>query len=588
MRWLDNLIPLHARLNERQLAGWTPSAIAEQGLGCRLLADVAIPLPDGTKLGADVYTPARTGRYPVILQFAAYNLDLHTAGVPKGSNEIGAPRIATDRGYAQAIVTARGVGRSQGRLQPWLCEQEIDDHFACIAWAAKQPWSNGDVCLFGTSYYGMNQPAIAARRPPALRAFFANAICTDYRRQLFRYGGVFNADFLSLWLGANFTPGAMRRKVPPIVRAALSHLLNRPWLWRYLLQPRIDRIMQSFKQRRVTPEVLPWYVALMTDAPETIVPPISEGPASSLHQIEVPFVVVQNRGLVALHQFGAYELYERAGANRKWLIVGPPEYELPVYSWQLEALAFFDYAVKGIDNGYAQQPRVRYWRDGPADWAGADDFPPADSEPVRLHLGPQLTGEAGSLATKVPASAESTWLAVPRGIAVLPGFDRTEPQRRRFRFLAQEDFELAGPVTLQLKYACSEIDSYIVARLDRVDREGRRRPLAMGHLRPSTRAADAGRGSRCEIAIDTAMRQPLRANEPVLVRFSLTPAAAVIRTGEALELDLASRTDLLPIPVRDGFIVPDMAVPPYFARNIIHHGPETFLELSARFYIGST
>ncbi len=231
---------------------------------------------------------------------------------------------------------------------------------------------------------------------------------------------------------------------------------------------------------------------------------------------------------------------------------------------------------------------MRYWRDGPADWAGADDFPPADSEPVRLHLGPQLAGEAGSLATKVPASAESTWLAVPRGIAVLPGFDRTEPQRRRFRFLAQEDFELAGPVTLQLKYACSEIDSYIIARLDRVDREGRRRPLAMGHLRPSTRAADAGRGSRCEIAIDTAMRQPLRANEPVLVRFSLTPAAAVIRTGEALELDLASRTDLLPIPVRDGFIVPDMAVPPYFARNIIHHGPETFLELSARFYIGST
>ncbi len=434
----------------------------------------------------------------------------------------------------------------------------------------------------------MNQPAVAARRPPALRAFFANAICTDYRRQLFRYGGVFNADFLSLWLGANFTASGMRRKIPPIVRAASSHLLNRPWLWRYLLQPRIDRIMQSFKRRRVAPEVLPWYVALMTDATQTITPPISAGPAAILHQIDVPFVVVQNPGLVALHQFGAYELYGRAGSNRKWLILGPPEYELPVYSWQLEALAFFDYAVKGIDNGYAQQPRVRYWREGTADWAGADDFPPADSEAVRWHLGPQLAGDAGSLAAAVPANAESSWLSVPRGIAVLPGFDRTEPQRRRFRFVAQEDFELAGPVTLQLKYACSEIDSYIVARLDRVDREGRRHPLAMGHLRPATRAVDAERGSRCEIAIDTATRQPLRPNEPVLLRFSLTPAAAVIRAGEALELDLASRTDLLHIPARDGFIVPDMAVPPYFARNTIHHGPETFLELSARFYIGST
>jgi predicted acyl esterase len=326
----------------------------------------------------------------------------------------------------------------------------------------------------------------------------------------------------------------------------------------------------------------------MTDAPERIAPPISEGSSSILDRIDVPFVVVQNRGLVALHQFGAYELYERAGANRKWLIVGPPEYELPVYSWQLEALAFFDHTVKGIDNGYAQQPRVRYWRDGPADWAGADDFPPADAEPIRLHLGPQLVGDAGSLAAEIPASAESTWLAVPRGIAVLPGFDRTEPQRRRFRFVAKEDFELAGPVTLQLEYGCSEMDSYIVARLDRVDRDGRHRPLAMGHLRPATRSVDAERGSRCEIAIDTAVRQPLRAGEPVLLRFSLTPAAAVIRKGEVLELDLASRTDLLHIPVRDGFIVPDMAVPPYFARNMIHHGPETFLELSARFYIGST
>ena len=96
----------------------------------------------------------------------------------------------------------------------------------------------------------------------------------------------------------------MRRNIPPIVPAALSHLLNRPWLWRYLLRPRIDRVMQSFKQRRVAPEILPWYVALMTDAPERIAPPISEGPSAVLDRIDVPFVVVQNRGRIALHQFG--------------------------------------------------------------------------------------------------------------------------------------------------------------------------------------------------------------------------------------------------------------------------------------------
>jgi uncharacterized protein len=588
MRWLDNLIPLHARLNEHQLAGWTPSAVAEQGLGCRLLADVPIPMPDGVQLAADVYTPARASRHPVILQFAPYNLDLHTAGIPNAANAVGSPPIATDRGYVQAIVTARGVGRSQGALQPWLCEQEIDDHLTAIAWAAKQPWSNGEVCLSGTSYYGMNQLAVAARRPPALRAFFANEVSTDYRRQLFRYGGVFNADLLSAWLGANFTAKSMRRKIPPVARAALSQLLNRPWFWRYVLEPRIDRAMQKLKNRRVAPEVVPWYVALMTDALDAVVPPIAEGPSAVLDRIDVPFVVVQNRGLVSLHQFGAYELFERAGSNAKWLILGPPEYELPVYSWQLEALAFFDYAVKGVDNGYGQQPRVRYWRDGADDWASADGFPPADAETVRLHLGPERGSGAGTLDRELPASAETNWLSVPRGIAVLPEIDAAEPQQRRFRLVAQEDFELIGPVTLQLQYACSEIDSYLIARLDRVGRDGGRRPLAMGHLRPATRAVDPGRGSRNEIAINTTVRQPLRRHDPVLLRFSLTPAAAVIRAGDALELDLASRSDFLNIPARDGFIVPDMAVPPYFARNTIHHGPESFLELTARFYIGST
>ena len=49
---------------------------------------------------------------------------------------------------------------------------------------------------------------------------------------------------------------------------------------------------------------------------------------------------------------------------RKWLILGPARYELPVYAWQLEALAFFDHVLRGADNGYAEQAPVRYWVEG--------------------------------------------------------------------------------------------------------------------------------------------------------------------------------------------------------------------------------
>jgi len=589
VRWLDNLIPLRWRLNQSQLAGWTPTAIAAQGLGCRLLSDVAIAMPDGVKLAADVYIPAVPGRYPVILQFAPYNLSLHTTGLPRGSSEIGSPPVSTGRGYCQVVVTARGVGRSQGRLQPWHCAAETDDHLACIAWAATQPWSNGDVSLFGTSYYGMNQAAVAARRPPALKAFFANEISTNYRRHLVRYGGVFNADFLSLWAGANFTSQTIRRRVPPWLRALLSQVFNRAWTWR-ATKPRIDGIMQGFKRRRVVPEALAWFLALMTNDSTSVPGGIFESPSTVLGQIDVPFVVVQNRGMVALHQFGAYDLFDHGGTRveRKWLIIGPPEYELPVYSWQLEALAFFDYVLKGIDNGYAKQPRVRYWRDGPDDWAEADDLPPPQAETTKLHLGRVTAAQGGILSVDPPAPAVSSWLSVPRGITVLPGLDALEPQMLRFAFTAREDFELVGPVTLQLRYGCSDIDSYVVVRLDRIDHSHRRRCLGMGHMRPSLRRIDSARGSRCEIAISVGTPEPLISDEPVMLRFSLTPAAALVRAGETLELDIASRTDLFKLAVSEGFVVPDMPVPPYFARNIIHHGPDSFLEITARYYIGAT
>ena len=44
-----------------------------------------------------------------------------------------------------------------------------------IAWLAAQPWSNGRVGMFGTSYSGFNSIQMACEQPPAL-----GAICAIY------------------------------------------------------------------------------------------------------------------------------------------------------------------------------------------------------------------------------------------------------------------------------------------------------------------------------------------------------------------------------------------------------------------------
>ncbi len=82
--------------------------------------------------------------------------------------------------------------------------------------------------------------------------------------------------------------------------------------------------------------------------------------------------------------------------HRKWLIIGPAEYDLPCMHWQLEALAFFDHLLHGADNGYARQPAVRYFTDGTGDYRTATDFPIPGSETVRLYPA-ALRREAGKI-----------------------------------------------------------------------------------------------------------------------------------------------------------------------------------------------
>ena len=111
--------------------------------------------------------------------------------------------------------------------------------------------------LFGTSYYGMVQPQVAVRRPPALKAFFSNEMCTDYFRHIVQFGGAPALYFVSLWMGANFTRTQIRLHVPPLIRALASQILNSPLkrFWWPLVQKRMTAIMRGFIKNTPVREV---------------------------------------------------------------------------------------------------------------------------------------------------------------------------------------------------------------------------------------------------------------------------------------------------------------------------------------------
>lgn len=119
---------------------------------------VKIPLRDGVQLNATLYRPLHAAeRVPVILLLTPYPDNTEH---PSGS-------YFARRGYIFAYVDVRGRGDSEGKFNPMA--QEAQDGFDVVEWFARQPWSNGQVAMWGGSYPGYDQWATASQRPPHLR-----------------------------------------------------------------------------------------------------------------------------------------------------------------------------------------------------------------------------------------------------------------------------------------------------------------------------------------------------------------------------------------------------------------------------------
>ena len=119
--------------------------------------DVPVPMRDGVRLRANVYRPPE-GRWPVLLTRLPYGKDLPGASAPLD------PVQAARRGYVVIIQDTRGRLASEGEFRPF--EAEAEDGVDTIAWAAGLPYSDGQVGMYGLSYFGFTQWCAALHQPP--------------------------------------------------------------------------------------------------------------------------------------------------------------------------------------------------------------------------------------------------------------------------------------------------------------------------------------------------------------------------------------------------------------------------------------
>jgi putative CocE/NonD family hydrolase len=153
--------------------------------------DVPVRMRDGTILRANIHRPAGEGRWPVLLTRLPYGKDL-----PLGSSALN-PVQAARRGYVVIVQDTRGCGTSEGEWYP--CRAEAEDGVDTIAWAARLPFSDGQVGMYGASYYGFTQWAAAVQQPPALKAMAPAITWSDpLNGQVFR-GGALEIGIQASW-----------------------------------------------------------------------------------------------------------------------------------------------------------------------------------------------------------------------------------------------------------------------------------------------------------------------------------------------------------------------------------------------------
>jgi uncharacterized protein len=179
-----------------------------------------VTLTDGVQIAVNVKVPpqcAQATPCPAYFEMSGYE-----SGSDDGKTPIGDINDATgadlplpfqtgtraahaahvDDRYVTVLANLRGTGCSSGEFDVFSWRSALDGREVIDDWIAQQPWSNGDVVIFGHSYSGLTGMMVAATRPQHLRAVSASGLFGDMYRDIVYPGGVTNYGFPLLWTGA--------------------------------------------------------------------------------------------------------------------------------------------------------------------------------------------------------------------------------------------------------------------------------------------------------------------------------------------------------------------------------------------------
>jgi hypothetical protein len=456
---------------------------------------VPIKMRDGVTLYADVYMPSRAGKYPVIVSRTPYSTERYP-------NAYTAAVYYSQRGYVYVYQDVRGRHESEGKWEPFRNDSE--DGYDTIEWAAVQPWSNGKVGMDGGSYLGQVQWRAAQANPPHLVCIVPRVASTSIYHDWITLNGGWRLSFNFGWGPVRQESRIMQNTGPHTMPAV--HEINYDTLLKHLpldsMQQLAGRNARFYRDWIRHPDYDEYWRKLNSE--------------EMFDKIGVPVYTMGGwfdifsqgtlRGYAGMSAKGKTEQARRQSR----LLIGPWGHGASQKFGDLDfgphanvdenaaALRFFDYWLKGKDDGIAAEPPVTLYVMGKNVWRQENEYPLARAQYRKLyfHSGGRLSWGAPrddqppdtyryDPANPVPSLGGNNCCGTPTPAG--PKDQRPIESRGDVLVYTSEildkDIEVTGPVKAVVYASSDAKDTDFVAKLVDVYPDGRAFNMAEGIVR---------------------------------------------------------------------------------------------------------
>jgi putative CocE/NonD family hydrolase len=514
--------------------------------------------PNESKLAVDIYRPTKEGvlvttPLPVIWQHqlgrATYrsNGSMSLAAVGDGMVNL------TKYGYIIAEVDRRGKGASYGSMIGYHPRNEARDAYDITEWLGTQPWSDGNVGMYGCSNTGEAViHALTTSKPAHLKAVFPGNYSFN------KYDG-----FLRGGIHANWGAGPDTNYLTDLNNVPVDGDVDGPDADTYP-----DLLWQAIQGHQYNT----WLYAMWKDAPyrdsvSTLanlvgVIPAKEFSASTyvdnIRATGIPIYSYDSWGDDFRREMFVSFKNLKATNPFKAMISPGGHCQNPGFDIVTERQRYFDYWLKDIDNGIMAEPPIYYQTmDAPAgkEWRFSPQWPVHGTNMTKFYLqegpsgSPSIGVKDGLLNQKSPKAPQGKDIfTVDYSVSCTPpvGLSQTCPQDSKWMTYTTEplteDTEVTGHPVIHLWLSINDIRGNVFAYLEDISPDGTVKVVTDGRLNMRQRGLNTPPYDFLGLPWhrgNTADMTPMTPYKPTELVFDMTPTSQLFRAGHRIRVSIA-------------------------------------------------